>query len=60
MFFRVSPLSSRLTYRIAEAEFQPEVVEAVRKAFGLDIGKGCVYTVFVRLRLRLVRLALFG
>jgi len=47
MFFRVSPLSSKLTYRIAEAEFQPEVVEAVRKAFGLDIGKGCVYSVFV-------------
>jgi len=47
MFFRVSPLSSKLTYRIAEAEFQPEVVESVRKAYGLDIGKGCVYSVFV-------------
>jgi len=40
-------LSSRLTYKIAETEFQPEVVEAVRKAYGLDIGKGCVYSVFV-------------
>jgi len=39
--------SSRLTYKIAETEFQPEVVEAVRKAYGLDIGNGCVYSVFV-------------
>jgi len=47
MFSRVSPLSSKLTYRIAEAEFQPEVVEAIREVYGLDIGKGCVYSVFV-------------
>jgi len=40
MFFRVSRLSSRLAYKFAETEFQPEVVEAVRKAYGLDIGKG--------------------
>jgi len=50
MFFQVSHLSLRLTYRIAEAEFQSEVVESVRKAYGLDIGKGCVYSVFVSFR----------
>ena len=43
----MSRLSSTLTYKIAEAEFQPEVVESVRKAYGLDIGKGYVYSVFV-------------
>ena len=48
----MSPLSSKLTYRIAETEFQPEVVEAVRKAYGLDIGKGCVYSVFVSFEAR--------
>jgi len=53
MFFRVSRLSSsKLTYKIAETEFQPEVVEAVRKAYGLDIGKGCIYSVFVSFKAR--------
>ena len=47
MSFRVSLLSSKLTYKIAETEFQPEVVESVRKVYGSDIGKGFVYTVFV-------------
>jgi len=47
MFFRVSLLSSKLTYRIAETEFQPEVVEAIKKVYGLDIGRGFVFTVFV-------------
>lgn len=48
----MSPLSSKLTYRIAETEFQPEVVESVRKVYGLDIGKGWVYSVFVSFEAR--------
>ncbi len=43
----VNRLYSKLTYRIAETEFKSEVASSVRKVYGLDIGKGYVYSVSV-------------
>jgi len=40
-------LSLKLTYRIVEASFTPEVVESVRRVFGLEISKGYIYSVLV-------------
>lgn len=40
-------MSSRLTYRITESAFRPEVVRSVREVFGLDIGGGYIYSVLV-------------
>jgi len=36
-----------LTYRIVEASFTPEVVESVRRVFGLEIGKEYIYSALV-------------
>jgi len=48
----VNPLSLRLTYRISKIPFQPETVNSVKRAYGIDIGEGQVYGVFVSFRTR--------
>jgi len=45
-------LFSKLTYRIAEAPFRREVVESVKRVYGLDIGAGWIYRVFAYLRIK--------
>ena len=41
----MSLLSSKLSYRVTEVSFRREVVDSVKKVFGLDIGKGYLYRV---------------
>ena len=43
-------MSLRLTYRISKIPFLPETVNSVKKVYGIDIGKGEVYGVFVSFR----------
>jgi hypothetical protein len=45
-------LSSRLTYRITEASFRPEIADSVRKVYGVEISKGYLYRVFVSFKSR--------
>lgn len=52
IFYRVNRLSLKLTYRITEASFKPEVVDNVRKVFGLEMGKSYIYTVLASLKSR--------
>ncbi len=39
-----------LSYKVYQPEFRPEIVESVRRAYGLDIGKAYVYRVLVSFR----------
>jgi hypothetical protein len=43
-------LSSTLSYKVYQPEFKPEIVESVKRAYGLDIGKASVYRVLVSFR----------
>lgn len=43
-------LSLRLTYRIAETEFRPDVADAVRQVYGIELGNGYVYNVLTSFR----------
>ncbi len=45
-------MSSTLSYKVYQPEFRPEIVESVRTAYGLDIGKAYVYRVLVSFRTR--------
>jgi len=45
-------LSSRLIYRITEASFRPEIADSVRKVYGIEIGKGYLYRVFISFKSR--------
>ena len=40
----------KLSYEISQTEFKKEAVESVRRAFGLDLGTGCVYRVYASFR----------
>ena len=41
----MSPLSSKLSYRITETSFRRDISDSVKKVYGLDIGKGYLYRV---------------
>ena len=43
-------MSLRLTYRISKIPFQPETIDSVKRVYGIDIGEGQVYGVFVSFR----------
>ncbi len=43
-------MSSTLSYKVYQPEFRPEIVESVKRAYGLDIGKAYVYRVLVPFR----------
>jgi len=43
-------LSLRLSYRITEASFRREVINSVRRVYGLEIGKGYIYRILVLLK----------
>ena len=43
----MSLLSSKLSYRVTEVSFRREVVDSVKKVFGLGIGKGYYHIVTV-------------
>ncbi len=43
-------MSSTLSYKVYQPEFRPEIVESVKRAYGLDIGKAYVYRVLVSFR----------
>lgn len=40
-------LSLKLSYKITETSFRPDVLDSVRKVYGLEIGKGYIYRVLV-------------
>jgi len=44
--------SSTLTYSVFQPEFRAEIVQSVRRVYGLDIGKASVYRVLVSFRAR--------
>ena len=48
----MSLLSLKLSYRITETIFRREVVDSVKKVYGLDIGKGYLYRVLALFKSR--------
>jgi len=48
----VSHLSLKLSYKITETSFRREVVDSVKKVYGLDIGKGYLYRVLTLFKSR--------
>lgn len=48
----MNPSSWKLSYGITEIEFRPNVVASVKKAFGIEIGKGYLYRVLVSFKRR--------